>query len=85
MNGSIQEFVIARPASSAPVGILRAHDGSIWFADAHDKLGRIRGDGTIEKFLTSKGSSPGWLTTTADGAIWFSETGTTRIARLRRN
>lgn len=73
-------------------------DGSIWFIDSrtefttptsqstgrvsHAVVGRITPTGTVTEFPLGVNSDPGGITAGSDGNLWFTETGSKKIAQI---
>jgi virginiamycin B lyase len=56
-------------------------DGAIWYT-AGNKVGRITTSGTATEYTLPAGSFPEGITTGPDGALYITEAGTNKIARL---
>ena len=77
---SINYFPVAVQFIYAPVA---GSDGAIWFV-AYGAIGRITLSGQITTFpIFFNGSIPsGYITPGADGALWFTDSGTNAIGRI---
>lgn len=83
LGGSIAGFKTA-PINYAGVlyDATLGPDGNTWFTDnVNDTIGRIDGAGNITTFPLAKGTHPMYITSGADGNLWFSA-GNTRIGRM---
>jgi streptogramin lyase len=80
-NFSITEFPIGSIGNNLP-NITSGPDGSLWFTEGTNKIGRITSTGVISEFpLPIEGSFPYDITPGSDGNIWFTET-SNRIGRI---
>ncbi|HET6149696.1 MAG TPA: choice-of-anchor D domain-containing protein [Polyangia bacterium] len=84
-TGMITEYPLS--ATSAPVGIAAAPDGSLWFTESGtDTIGRlvVNPDSTvsISEFPMRVGMAPTGLALGADGAFWFTEAAGNGIGQM---
>jgi streptogramin lyase len=65
----------------APTSMTAAPDGNLWFVNRQANLiTRITPQGTVSRFLTTFGDSPGDIAVGPDGNLWVC--GTTKIVRI---
>ena len=65
----------------APTSMTAAPDGNLWFVNSHSNLiTRITPQGTVSRFPTKFGDSPGDIAVGPDGNLWVC--GTNKIVRI---
>src|SRR4051812_7653839 len=78
---SITEFPL--PVGRTPTGIAAGPDGSVWFTDDTDRVGRISPTGDLVEFVIPGASSGAWsIALGPDGAFWFTESNGNQIGRI---
>jgi virginiamycin B lyase len=79
--------------STCPSELTAGPDGALWFTEgAMDKIGRITTDGTITEFpgvppsgtcgTPFVGADPAGIAVGNDGNLWFTESGSGKVARM---
>jgi streptogramin lyase/tRNA A-37 threonylcarbamoyl transferase component Bud32 len=82
-NGGIDEWPL--PASeSTPEAIAAAPDGTMWFTELGDRIGRITAQGTTSGYNLPDRAPTGLagITAGSDRNMWFTEAQTNRIGRI---
>lgn len=86
-TGVVTEMVIAQSTAN-PSGITPGPDGALWFAEAnYGQIGRISDAATpanplIVQFQLSSSGAPRRIVATADGRMWFTENGSSKLGVL---
>jgi len=78
---TIAEFPLPT-ANSSPNGIAAGPDGSLWFTEFSDRIGRITTAGVITEFPLAGGSGPVGIAAGPDGNLWFTEAEGSNIGRI---
>ncbi|MDB5043154.1 MAG: lyase-like protein [Candidatus Eremiobacteraeota bacterium] len=90
--GALTEFPTSM-ALACPAALTAGPDGALWFTEgAMDKIGRITIDGTITEFPAVPpsgtcgtpfvGAEPFGIAAGNDGNLWFTESGSGKVARM---
>lgn len=81
-KGVITEYSPIGVANQALVSLVPGPLGTVWYADTSDHVGYERLDGNGSGYATSAtGAAPSSVAIGDDGAIWYTEPGTTNLAR----
>ncbi len=87
-DGTITTFKDPAGDIRDPLGIAAGPDGNVWFtSNGSDRIGRITPEGKITTFEDPALRAPLYITTSADGALYFTNggntsTGSNRIGRI---
>ncbi|MDX6697877.1 MAG: virginiamycin lyase [Solirubrobacteraceae bacterium] len=68
------------PSGVTPQALTSGNDGTLWFADFTNRLGRFGLDGSLNLFATP--GQPSDLAAGLDGRIWFTEPNAHKVGRL---
>jgi streptogramin lyase len=82
---SVAGHVISRTLipGNSPYLITSSLDGSLWFTESGDQIGRLTPQGVITEFpVPTPGSRPWAITPGPDGNLWFTEVFGNRVAKM---
>ncbi len=81
---TITEYSAGLSNNAAPVSIVAAPDGNLWFTQSGstNAIDRITPAGVITSYPTGGSGSPLFITLGPDGKLWFTESGSAKIGTI---